>query len=241
MRDEKDVLTTGLTFGTIFGSWSLFDLGVKMLRKILLPAALILTAIGQGAAAQSEQNYKFEVTPYLGGVWSRGRDVLYGGRVGTLRTDSAAMVGAALDYRVGTQYTWLELFYNREDTKMKFELADQTEDIADVAIEYFQFGGVFGVERKRAIWYTVFTLGTTRYSAKDEISGDEWRFSIGVGLGAKYYFNERIGLRIQGQAPYTFTGGDQTDFICGDDGCVKNGGGRGLWQFNASVGLIICL
>jgi hypothetical protein len=214
---------------------------MQMLKRILVVGALVSITFGYDAAAQGKLDYKFEIVPYVGGVWSRGRDVLYGGRVGTLRTNSAAMGGIAVDYHVGTQYTWLELFYNREDTRMKFELADQSEDIADVAIEYFQFGGVFGVERKRAIWYTIFTLGTTRYSAKDESSGDEWRFSIGIGLGAKIYFSERFGLRIQGQAPYTFTGGDQTDFICGDKGCVKNGGGRGLWQFNASVGLIICL
>ena len=217
-----------------------------MLKKLLITVVLILiplgdVAVAQTATAQTVVEHKFEVTPYLGYAWSRGRDVLYGGRVGTLVTNSSAMGGVAVDYHVGDQYTWLEFFYSRENTTMKFELADQSEDIADVVIEYFQFGGVFGVERKRAIWYTIFTLGTTRYSAKDETSGDEWRFSIGVSLGAKIYFGERFGLRIQGQAPYAFTGGDQTDFICGDDGCVKNGGGRGLWQFNVSAGLIICL
>jgi hypothetical protein len=212
-----------------------------MLKKLLIITVLILIPLGDAAMAQTVVEHKLEITPYLGYVWSRGRDVLYGGRVGTLLTNSAAMGGVAVDYHVGTQYTWLEFFYNRENTTMKFELADQSEEIADVAIEYFQFGGIFGVERKRAIWYTSFTLGTTRYSAKEDTSDDEWRFSIGVGLGAKIYFSKRFGLRIQGQAPYTFTGGDQTDFICGDDGCVKNGGGRGLWQFNVSAGLIICL
>ncbi|MEJ2720918.1 MAG: hypothetical protein P8181_07225 [bacterium] len=212
-----------------------------MLGKILTVAVLVLVPLGHDAAAQDGRDHKFEVIPYFGGVWSRGRDVLYGGRVGTLRTDSAVMGGVAVDYRLATQYTWLEFLYSRENTKMKFELAEQTEDIGDVGIEYYQIGGVFGVERKHAVWYTVFSLGATRYAGKETLSGDEWRFSIGFGLGAKYYFNERIGLRIQFQGPYTFTGGDQTEFICLADECVKNGGGRGLWQFNTSVGLIVRL
>jgi len=215
--------------------------GVIVLKKIFIITILVCIPFADCAMAQAGGEHKWEIVPYWGYVWSRGRDVLYGGRVGTLVTNSAMMGGVAVDYQVGSQYTWLEFFYSRENTTMKFELAGGEEEIADVGIEYYQFGGVFGVERKRAVWYTSFTLGATSYSAKEELSDDEWRFSIGLGLGAKIYFGERFGLRIQGQAPYTFTGGDQTDFICGDDGCVKNGGGRGLWQFNLSAGLIICL
>lgn len=215
--------------------------GGGVFQRILVAVLLSIVLAGSDARAQAQPDHRLEITPYYGGVWSRGRDVLFGGRVGTLRTEASGMGGVAVDLHVGDDYTWVEVLYNRQVSRMNFELADQSEGIADLAIEYYHVGGVIGVERKRAIWYTSFTLGTTRYAPQEQGYGDEWRFSIGFGLGAKYYFGKRIGLRIQGRAPYTFTGGDQTEFICGDNGCVKNGGGVGLWQFDASVGLIIRL
>ena len=61
-----------------------------------------------------------------------------------------------------------------------------------------------------------------------------------LGLGAKYPINERFGVRFQARAPYMFVK-DSANFICGPNGCLNSGGGRGIWQFDLSVGLIIIL
>jgi hypothetical protein len=60
------------------------------------------------------------------------------------------------------------------------------------------------------------------------------------GLGGKYYFNDRLGLRVQARAPYMFVE-DSAKFYCDDTGCLKSAGGRGIWQFDLSLGLVVRL
>jgi len=44
---------------------------------------------------------------------------------------------------------------------------------------------------------------------KEENSTDEWLFSFGAGVGLKYFFNDKIGIRIQARMilPLVFAGG----------------------------------
>jgi len=98
-----------------------------------------------------------------------------------------------------------------------------------------------GVERDRTIWYTSLSLGTTRFNPDDEDSGEDWRFSMMFGLGAKYSLTKRLGLRFQARFPWTYMGGDGSEIICGEIGCMKSSGGLGLWQFDLSVGVVIAL
>jgi hypothetical protein len=194
-----------------------------------------------GAQAQAPPGgRKFEIMPYGGAVWSRGYDVLLGAQKGTLSMKGSAMWGVAFDYAVKDSVTQIEVLYNRQDTDLTFDVGGEETDIASAFIEYIHVGALLGVQRSDVLWYTSFSLGTTRFGAKEGSTGDEWRFSIMFGLGAKHYFNDRVGVRVQARAPYMFVE-DTAKFYCGETGCLTSAGGRGIWQFDLSLGLVIKL
>ena len=111
------------------------------------------------------------------------------------------------------------------------------QDTGDIAIEYWQIGGVGGVKRGNVLPFGMVTLGATRFVVDTEtISDDTWKFSMIFGFGAKVYMSDKIGLRFQGQFPISFTSGGLA---------VGTGGlglfGTGITQFSVQAGLIIAL
>ena len=201
---------------------------------------IVILVSSAGVHAQDSANRRFEIVPYGGAAWSRGYDVLLGAQKGNLDIKDSAMWGVALDYAVKDSLTQIEVLYNRQDTDLAFDLDGQKTDITAVSVEYLHVGALLGVERGDVLWYTSFSLGTTRFAPKEGTSGDEWRFSIMFGLGGKYYFNDRLGVRVQARAPYMFVE-DSAKFYCGDSGCLNSAGGRGIWQFDLSLGLVVRL
>ena len=83
--------------------------------------------------------------------------------------------------------------------------------------------------------YGLFSLGGTRY-AESGGADDIWKFSVILGLGAKVYMSEKIGLLVQGRMPFTFTGGGIG---------IGTGGasivGTGIAQFDIGAGLMILM
>lgn len=206
------------------------------MRWTLLIGLVLTCLIVVEAGAQEEKKRRIEVIPFGGYMWSSGRNVLYGGRNGSLKTSSSPMWGVAVDYDLKKQATQLELMYTRQEGEYNFELEGTKTFISDVAIEYFHVAIILGGDESQRFWYTSLALGATHYGLKDDDFNDEWRFSIGFGLGMKYYLSERFLFRLQGRAPYTFLG-DGNEFICDDEGCLKNAGGNGTWQYELSAGL----
>ncbi len=199
----------------------------------------VLLILANHAGAQpAVPERRFEVTPYGGVVWTGGYDVLLGAQKGKLDTKTSAMWGVAVDYKL-KNFTELEVLYNRQDSEMGFNFSGNTTSIADVSVEYLQAGILFGAPRNDVLLFTSVSAGTTRVAPRDG-GDDRWRFSIMLGLGAKYFFNERVGLRLQGRAPFIWVN-DSSEFICGDAGCLKSGGGSGIWQYDLSLGLVVTL
>ncbi len=211
-----------------------------MIRKMLVLGTLVLMLSGAEAMAEKRLGRKFEIIAYGGVVSSGGYDVLLGGQKGALKLDTNGMFGITLDIGVGDGPTRLELIYNRQDSEMNVEFPGGTTHISDMVVEYFHLGNVLGTERGNSLVFTSFSLGATHFNAKEEGVSSDWYFSIMFGLGVDYYLTKRLGLRLLGRAPYTFLGW-QDKFICIDDGCLKSAGGRGMWQFDLSLGLIIGL
>jgi hypothetical protein len=215
---------------------------VAVKNLIAFLTVLVLLSSSAQVNGQAAPERRFEITPYAGYVWSRGYDVLLGNQRGNLNTEAGAMWGVAVSYSLSDELTRIEVLYNRQDTEMTAEFGGDKTAIDDVSIDYLQAGGLFGVERKNAVWFTSLSLGTTRLriAPAGGRGSDEWRFSIIFGLGAKRYFNDRIGLRAQVRAPYMYVE-DTAAFICDEAGCLKSAGGRGIWQFDLSLGLMIRL
>jgi hypothetical protein len=116
-------------------------------------------------------------------------------------------------------------------------------------VNYFQIGGLGFVAQGKAHPFASFSLGATWYDpAQRTIDvdgrtlqiGDEWRFSMILGLGAKYFPSDRVALRVQGHLYGTFldTGGG---VFCGFGGCSLGLFGAGIFQADLSGGLTIAV
>jgi hypothetical protein len=209
-----------------------------MKRGLSCLLGLVLLGTASAAFAQGPSHRRIEITPYGGWVWTSGYDVLLGSQKGQMNLDPAAMWGLGAGYCIKDSLTQIELFYNRQDTKMTIEIGGDKRDLTDVAVDYLQIGGSFGTQREGSVWFTSVSLGTMRFAP--EAGEDQWRFSMIFGLGAKHYFNRKVGLRLLGRAPFTWVE-DSAKFLCTDEGCLKSAGGRGVWQFDVSLGLVIVL
>lgn len=210
--------------------------------KSLLSTALALLIVTGPAWAQ----HRAEVTPFVGYVF--GNSVNTGlGKVGVAGEMNYGVL-VDVNVRPGGQ---LELSYARQDTRFTLEpFTGVKRDLTDVAVNYFQIGGLGYIEQGQAQPFMSFTVGATWYDPKQSTIedgegrviqvSDEWRFSMILGLGAKYFMAERIGLRVQGRLYATFldSGGG---VFCGFGGCSLGLFGAGVIQGDFSGGVTIAI
>jgi hypothetical protein len=222
-----------------------------MPRKIWFVILLALAVFASSAEAQYQRRpmqpvrsggmpeHKIEISPYGGYAWTTSYDVRYRDLYGSLDIKNSSVWGIALDVnlRPGKQ---LELLYHRQDSDLIFKEQGSWEktNLGGIAVEYWHIGGVAGFRRDNVMPFASATLGLTRFHPKTNLAGDEYRFSMILGLGAKLYANERLGIRIQGRMPWTILDGGASIF-CGGGGCYTSIGGYGIAQFELSGGLFL--
>jgi hypothetical protein len=214
-----------------------------------LTTALVLTAIvvPTQAAAQYRRPpqrampqpmmHQVEITPWAGYAWTISRRVTYLDSTGDLDIGSGPAWGVEVDVNLhaGAQ---LALSYSRQDSKFSYKSSGVKTDVSDLSVEYFQIGGIGGVRQGKVLPFGMVTLGASRFAFKDIRAADDlWKFSIVLGLGAKVYASERIGLRVQATLPWTMMSGG-AGIGCGYGGCYTTVGGVGVAQFLATAGLM---
>ena len=205
-----------------------------------LSAVLALLIVAGPAWAQ----HRAEITPFVGYVFGSSVSTR-NGKVG-IAGDMNYGVLLDVNVRPGGQ---IELSYARQDTKFTYEqFGGIKRDLTDVAVNYFQIGGLGYMAQGQAQPFMSFTLGATWYDPKqntiDDGEGntiridDDWRFSMQLALGAKYFASERVGLRVQGRLYATFldSGGG---VFCGFGGCSLGLFGTGVVQGDFSGGVTI--
>jgi hypothetical protein len=190
------------------------------------------------------QGRQIELTPFVG--------YQFGGTVkfyeGKIKIDNGMNYGlaASVDIRYGVK---AEFYYSRVATRGKwtpylgFENTYPPLDF-DLAINYFQIGSVKEFLQDDFRPFGAFTLGAVWFDPKDVVS-DQWFFSITLGGGIKYYFTDRVGIRLQGRLllPMVFSGVGLYAGI--GTGGVSTGAGFSSWapvvQGDLTGGLIIVL
>ena len=78
-----------------------------------------------------------------------------------------------------------EFYYSRQDTKLEFReraIGNKVE-LFDMAVEYYQVGGVYHFSEDNIQPFVSFGAGVTRWAAKTDLASDEWQFSLGGGGG----------------------------------------------------------
>jgi hypothetical protein len=82
------------------------------------------------------------------------------------------------------------------------------------------------------------TIGVTRFSPDGDFDS-ETRFSLTMGGGVKWYFNEHWAARVEGRAYFTIFDSDAQVFCVSSGGatCLFRVSGSVVWQIEALAGV----
>ena len=190
--------------------------------------ALVLTTVllAPTAAIAGE----FEITPFLGYQFGGDLETFYQGEYHDVNINSSENWGLVLSLGLSPM-TQIELLYSTQDTEAD---ADRFEDSLGLKIDYWQVSMLWNFDPDSQIQpYVVFGIGGT-WLRPDGFSSLS-RFSGNIGGGAKIFFSDNIGLRLEGRFYGTYI--NSTTSYCDPFWCY--GYNNSLYQFDVSAGLII--
>jgi hypothetical protein len=186
----------------------------------------------RGSTGTTTQAPRLDIIPLGGYLWTLSQNATYNLNSGDIDLKSGGYYGLAVDI-YAVPYMQVRLLYRRQDTQLTLKRGGLTEDLGDMAVEYWHIGAVKGIQKGKVLPFSSFSLGGTRFASSTQ---DDWKFSIIVGLGAKVHLNPRIGIMVAGQLPISFTGG----YVGFGTGGLSVGG-TGITQFDVTGGLVITL
>jgi hypothetical protein len=183
---------------------------------IVLSACMVILIILSSGNVYS-QGRKIELTPF-GGYLLGGSLNFYEGKI---KIEDAACYGGMLAVEVAKSQ-FVELSYTRMDSKGDWHSYNNTnipyvlDTAINLATNYLQIGSVneLRLDNEAIRPYGTITLGTSWIHPKIDNGSDKWLFTFALGGGIKYFFNERIGIRIQARmiVPLIYNG---TQFYVG--------------------------
>jgi hypothetical protein len=197
---------------------------------VLAPAA---AARDEAAASSPRELY---ITPFFGYQWGGGLGV----EGGQLDIPSGPSYGAIVSLRVRADAK-AELLYSREDTSVEYtpDSTARATDLGDLAIQYFQIGGLLELEHGRARPFVSGLLGLTWFDPSGDLD-ETTKFSGGLGIGVQAAVSDRVGLRVEGKGWINFFDASGSLF-CGSNGCLVQGSASTMTQGEVLGGLSVRL
>lgn len=197
-----------------------------VIALILITATINSTIVGQ----------KFEFTPYGGYMFAGGLNTLDG----RLSMKNGPNYGLILDITVEKDMQ-AEFWYSRMESELSYKPNEETSYsfIDNMSIEYFHAGALYVPKWGKVRPIGIITLGFTRTHLKSGNADDDWRFSVAVGGGAKFFFTENIAFRVQGRLLVPFFTSNTTIY-CTNGTCLFNiEAGTLVFQADFNAGLTI--
>jgi hypothetical protein len=205
---------------------------------IILAGLLVLISTQPVAGQKSKSS--LQISPYTGYV--------AGGKIrvstGDLSINDSQNYGIFVEFPVRRQVS-AGFYYSYQPTHMNFwHLRDgTTEKLFDMDVHYFMLGGQYDYPTaSNVIWFGSFGIGASVFSPKNTLEySDEWRFAVNLGGGAKIFFSNVIGIRLQAMMNIPIQWGG-TGFYFGSGGSgISVGGGSTFVQGNFLAGLMFRL
>jgi len=163
--------------------------------RLWLVLILVLTG-ASGALAQKVELSPFATLPFGGKFETDAR-----GDFPNLDVDDGSGYGLGLGFSLSRSFQ-LEVFWSHQRSDLVadggffgggFPLSELDIDYYHAGILYQWGGGQFRP-------FIAGSLGVTEFGPADPFLDTETRFSVGVGAGAKIFFNQNLGLRFEGRA-----------------------------------------
>lgn len=206
-----------------------------------LAAAVGVVALAASAEARAG-DARVEIMAYGGyqfGGSAEGSESLVTRRASILSSPS---YGAALDLKLhGGAFG--ELSWSRQDTTLVLRRSDGQSERYDLAVDYFQLGGLLEFHLPGNEWlFPVFggTVGATWYDASGpEYDYDEWRLSLIFEGGLKVRIVQALGVRLRARLLTTFLT-DESALFCGSEvGCTLAYSGTAVFQGEVGAGVYL--
>ncbi|MGE0640759.1 MAG: outer membrane beta-barrel protein [Thermoanaerobaculia bacterium] len=211
-----------------------------MLRR---PTLFALLLVSLPALAVAQGRGRFELTPTA--------SYNFGGSINgqnngffdfDLETRESEAYGLTLDIPLAP-WVQLELLASRQSTELEFDrgLFGGDRRFADIDISYYQVGGLFQWGNGQIHPYFVASLGVAELEPDVPGASSETRFAGSIGGGVKIFFNEHVGIRLEGRAFVTALDDYQTDdYCCYEFDCsCRYDDSQEFTQGQASAGLIL--
>jgi len=196
------------------------------MKKVIQALVLTTVLLAPMAATAGE----FEITPFLGYQFGGDIETFYQGEYHDVNINSSGNWGVVLSLGLSPM-TQIELLYSTQDTEAD---ANRFEDSLGLRIDYWQVSMLWNFDPDSQIQpYVVFGIGGT-WLRPDGFSSLS-RFSGNIGGGAKIFFSDNIGVRLEGRFFGTYI--NSTTSYCDPFWCY--GYNNSLYQFDVSAGLII--
>lgn len=150
-----------------------------------------------------------EVTPLFGYTVSGKVDAYYG----TYDVKDDMLYGGLLGVQI-TDNSYVELSYRRNDPQLYITSLADGNSIRDIGIEHYMVGYLHEFTDGKIKPFAVANIGLSRYFGKAKNSDRYWFLAPNFGVGAKMFFTERIGIRLQTDIvmPLEFSG---SGIFCG--------------------------
>ncbi len=148
----------------------------------------------------------YEVTPLAGYTFSGKVDNGYG----TYDFSNSFLYGGRLDVQF-TDLAYLEISVRRIEPTVTYKIASAFESADyNTGTAHYMAGYLREFSEGKIKPYGVISAGMSRYWTKGDADDyRKWFFSTEFGLGAKMFFNDNIGVRLQASVttPWDFAGG----------------------------------
>jgi hypothetical protein len=137
-----------------------------------------------------------------------------------------------------TETFQIEVLFDRQDSHLnQLENTGDETALFDTKVNYYHVGVLI---HGRSAFHPFFaiTTGTTHFQTPEDID-DEVRTSMGVAVGGKTRFNERIGARLQARFVGTYIGSND-QLLCGSpSGCYTKLNDTIMRQLDLSGGVTL--
>jgi opacity protein-like surface antigen len=159
------------------------------MKKSLLIVIVFLAAVSQPVLAQIEINVYGGYVPNSKTMYS------YNGY--RLKIDGNGNFGVGLGYNTPFGIVG-ELSYMRYSSTLSQDGGIvEIVDPQPINVEYYQLGLMKPLmDGETFIPYGLFSLGASRFNPT-EVSEDYWRFAVNLGVGMKYFFTDKVGIKVQ--------------------------------------------
>lgn len=199
------------------------------MKKIIVVVAVLTFLLSEKTFAQ------IEIQAYTGWVPSSKTTYNYNGY--RLRIEGSQNYGGGIG--MTTPVGLIEFNYMGYSSSLSQDggIVDVV-DTQPINISYYHLGILKTLmEHEKLVPYGMFTLGATQFNPQDYV--DQWKFSIALGLGLRYFFTPAIGIRLQARLlmPMYFAG---AGFGCGTGGCSSGAYfGVDIFQGDFTGGVVI--